>query len=137
MSGLPESGHDWPIYELAAIFPGKVPAGGQRTSKRCGMVEVRCLAMGAWLGEGRDGAAADRTTAMAGASAALRDPPAKLRRSTLISRVPSHLLLPDLYTTGKGAAALDRRPMLRRGAGTGEGGKARHLCRESRIAAIK
>jgi hypothetical protein len=43
MSGLPESGHDWPIYELAVIFPGKFPAmavrdRAPRTQRRCGMV---------------------------------------------------------------------------------------------------
>src|SRR5262249_31621895 len=49
---------------------GAVAISLARTQRRCGMVEVRCLAIGAWLGAGRGGAATGRTTAMAGASAA-------------------------------------------------------------------
>ena len=46
MSGLTESGHDWPIYELAVIFPGKFPAMAgpdrtPRTQRRCRMVDGR------------------------------------------------------------------------------------------------
>ena len=46
MSGLTESGHGWPIYELAVIFPGKFPAvAGRdrppRTQRGCGMLDGR------------------------------------------------------------------------------------------------
>jgi hypothetical protein len=45
MSGLTESGHDWPIYELAVIFPG-TRDGGSRSRT----ADPETLRDGRWSG---------------------------------------------------------------------------------------